>query len=66
MKERIGEIEEEITKLEAGIAECEQALQGFVSAEETARQTQLLQNLRNDLAVLMQEWEEVSAVIERE
>ena len=34
--------------------------------EETARQTQLLQNRRNDLAVLMQEWEEVSAVIERE
>ena len=66
LKERIGEIEEEITKLEAGIAECEQALQGFVSAEETARQTQLLQNRRNDLAVLMQEWEEVSAVIERE
>ena len=66
LKERIGEIEEEITKLEAGIAECEQALQGFVSAEETARQTQLLQNLRNDLAVRMQEWEEVSAVIQRQ
>ena len=64
MKERIGEIEEEITKLEAGIAECEQSLQGFVSVAETARQTELLQNRRADLAVLMQEWEEVSAVIE--
>jgi len=64
MKERVHEIEEEITKLEAGIAECEQALQGFVSAEETARVTTLLATRRSDLELLMKEWEEVSAVIE--
>jgi ATP-binding cassette subfamily F protein 3 len=64
MKERIGEIEEEITKLEAGIAECEQALQTFVSAQETARVTQLLETRRNDLESLMKEWEEISSAIE--
>ena len=64
MKERVGEIEEEITKLETGIAECEQALQTFVSAEETARLTQLLETRRDDLASLMKEWEEISSAIE--
>ena len=64
MKERVGEIEEEITKLEAGIAECEQALQTFVSAEETARLTQLLETHRDDLESLMKEWEEISSAIE--
>jgi len=64
MKERVHEIEEEISKLEAGIAECEHALQSFVSAEETARVTSLLETRRSDLESLMKEWEEVSAVIE--
>lgn len=64
MRERVREIEEEITKLEAGIAECEQSLQTFVSAEETARTTHLLESRRGDLNVLMREWEEVSVVIE--
>jgi len=64
MKERVHEIEEEITKLEAGIAECEQALQNFVSAQETERVTGLLEIRRSDLESLMKEWEEVSAVIE--
>ena len=64
MKERVGEIEEEITKLEAGIAECEQALQTFVSAQETARVTQLLATRRNDLESLMKEWEEISSAME--
>ena len=64
MKERVHEIEEEITKLEAGIVECEEALQSFVSAQETARVTNLLEMRRSDLESLMKEWEEVSAVIE--
>jgi ATP-binding cassette, subfamily F, member 3 len=64
MRERVREIEEEITKLEAGIAECEQALQSFVSAEETTRVTELLAARRSDLESLMQEWEEISAAIE--
>lgn len=64
MKERVGEIEEEITKLETGIAECEQALQTFVSAQETARLTQLLETRRHDLESLMKEWAEISSAIE--
>jgi ATP-binding cassette, subfamily F, member 3 len=64
MRERVGEIEEEITKLEAGISECEQALQTFVSAQETARVTQLLETRRSDLESLMKEWEEISSAIE--
>jgi ATP-binding cassette subfamily F protein 3 len=63
MKDRLEEVEEEITKLEAGLAECEQALQTFVSAQETARVTELLESRRSDLKSLMQEWEEVSAAI---
>jgi ATP-binding cassette, subfamily F, member 3 len=64
MKERVGEIEEEITKLEAGMAECEHALLTFVSAQETARLTQLLEARRNDLESLMKEWAEISSAIE--
>jgi ATP-binding cassette subfamily F protein 3 len=64
MKERVHEIEEEISRLETGIVECEQALQSFVSADETARLSQLLETRRGDLELLMKEWEEVSAVIE--
>jgi ATP-binding cassette subfamily F protein 3 len=66
MKDRLEEVEEEITKLEAGIAECEQALQTFVSAQETTRVTELLETRRSDLKSLMQEWEEVSAVVAEE
>jgi ATP-binding cassette subfamily F protein 3 len=64
MKERAHELEEEITRLETGIAACEQSLQHFVSADETARLTRLLETHRADLEALMTEWEEVSAAIE--
>src|SRR5262249_539242 len=43
MKDRLQEVEEEIVRLEAAIATAETALQDFVSAEETQRQTQLLE-----------------------
>jgi ATP-binding cassette subfamily F protein 3 len=63
MKERCVEIEEEISRLETGIAECENALTVFVSAAETARQTESLHNQRASLDKLMAEWEEVSETI---
>jgi ATP-binding cassette, subfamily F, member 3 len=66
MKERLDEVEEEITKLEAGIAECELGLQTFVNAQETARVAELLKTRRSDLKSLMQEWEDVSGVIAEE
>ena len=64
MKERCVEIEEEISRLEAGIADCENALTTFVSAAETARRTGELNSHKASLQELMQEWEEVSAAIE--
>ncbi len=64
MQERVAEIEEEIAKLETGISECEIALGLFVSADETQRQTQLLERRRSDLAALMTEWEQLSSSIE--
>jgi ATP-binding cassette subfamily F protein 3 len=64
MQERCKEIEEEIATIETRIAAHEQSLLNFVSAEETARQTQSLEAHRAELASLMKEWEETSAVIE--
>ncbi|MCU1286971.1 MAG: transporter, ATPase subunit [Acidobacteriales bacterium] len=63
MKERYSEVEEEISKLEAGIAECENSLISFVSAAETARQTELLKSRRGQLEKLMAEWEEIGEIV---
>ena len=64
MKERQGEIEEEITRLEAEIADYEAALANFTSVEETRRVSALLDARRADLENLMAEWEEVGQSIE--
>jgi ATP-binding cassette subfamily F protein 3 len=64
MRERQDSIEIEVAKLEAGIAECEAALSNFVSVEETARVSSLLEERRADLGALMAEWEEVSHSID--
>jgi len=63
MQERCREVEEEIARLEAGVATCESELQKFVSAEETKRQTELLKRYREEIDQLMQEWEELSGVL---
>lgn len=64
MKERQGEIEEEVSKLEAEIADYEAALGNYVSAEETKRLSELLDERRSDLTSLLGEWEEVAQLIE--
>ncbi len=64
MKERCQEVEEEIVRLEAAIAGAESALQSFVSAEETQRQTELLERSRTELQQCMSEWEELSTTLE--
>ena len=64
MKERCSEIEEEITRVEAGIAECETGLQTYVSPEETARVTDLLAVHKRQLQELLDEWEELSGALE--
>ncbi len=64
MQDRLHEVEEEITRMEAAIALCEMQLQSFVSAEETQRQTQEMATRKADLQSLMDEWEELSAMLE--
>ncbi len=64
MKERRSSIEDEVTKLEAEIADYEAALSNFVSVEETARVSALLDARRAELEALMNEWEEVAQTIE--
>jgi len=64
MRERQDSIEIEVAKLEAGIAECEDALSNFVSVEETMRVNALLEARRGELGALLGEWEEVSHSIE--
>src|SRR5258708_7644268 len=64
MKDRCQEVEEKIVRLEAAIASTENALQNFVSAEETQLQTDLLARSRDDLAQCMAEWEELAHALE--
>jgi ATP-binding cassette subfamily F protein 3 len=65
MRERCNELEEEIARLETAIALAETALQNFVSAEETQRQTDLLHRSRSEMEQRMTEWEELAATLER-
>ena len=58
------EIEEEVTRLETAIADCENALAQFVSVEETQRQTSEMEKNKAELERLMKEWESVSQVLE--
>ncbi len=64
MRERCGELEEEIASVEAEIAACEEDLASFVSAEETMRVSTLLERRRADLSGLIAEWEQVTQVVE--
>ncbi|HYL93502.1 MAG TPA: ABC-F family ATP-binding cassette domain-containing protein, partial [Alphaproteobacteria bacterium] len=63
MQERYRELEEEIVRLEAAIHAAEDALQNFVSAEETKRRADALDRHRNDLAACMQEWETLAEAL---
>jgi len=64
IKERRHEIEEDVTRLEAEIADYESALSRFVSVEETTRLSALLEARRADLQALLIEWEQVEQLIE--
>ena len=57
-------MKQEIARLEQGIAQCELELQSYVSADETQRQTDLLAQYRSELAEKMEDWEELSSVLE--
>jgi ATP-binding cassette subfamily F protein 3 len=64
MKDRRSEIEVDVARLEAQIAEAEAALGNFVSVEETARLTELVAGRQAGLAALLKEWEQVAQIIE--
>jgi len=64
LEDRAAGLENESAKLEAAIAQLETELQGFISAEETRRQMELLAENRARLAGVLAEWEQVSAQLE--
>jgi ATP-binding cassette subfamily F protein 3 len=64
MEQRVRELEQEINHTETAITQHETALQSFVSAEETARLTQELQDCRSALETSLAEWEELTAALQ--
>jgi ATP-binding cassette subfamily F protein 3 len=66
MQERCAFLEEELPRVEASMSLTEQALCDFVSAEETARQTVLLESLRAQHESMMAEWEEIAQTLEEQ
>ena len=64
MQTRLSFVEAEIPRIEAAIAEAEQTLSNFVSAEETQRQSATLDTLRGEHASLTAEWEDLMQQIE--
>ncbi len=64
MEDRARELEEEIGCVEAAIAHLEASLQNFVSAEESQRQSQELDQNKASHAALIKEWEELSGELQ--
>jgi ATP-binding cassette, subfamily F, member 3 len=64
LEDRAAELEEEIGALESQIAQCEAALQNFVSNEETVRLTRELDRHRADLQEREAEWEQIGQELE--
>jgi ATP-binding cassette subfamily F protein 3 len=60
MEDRIHELEQGIANAESTITELEAALQNFVTADESQRQSQQLDQQKSSHAALLKEWEEVS------
>ena len=60
MEDRIHELEVEISRAETLIAQYETALQDFVSAEESQRQSQELDRQKAAHAAFIKEWESLS------
>jgi ATP-binding cassette, subfamily F, member 3 len=64
LEDRVRELEAEISRTESAIVECETALQTFVSAEETTRLTQQLEQQRAALKSHLSEWEDLAKTLE--
>jgi ATP-binding cassette subfamily F protein 3 len=66
MQDRLKFVEAEIPRVESAIAESEQALGNFVSAEETQRQSAALESLRSEHTTLSAEWEDLVQQLEEQ
>jgi len=66
MQERLAAVEAELPRVESSVAETEQALGVYVSAEETQRLSQRLTSLRERQATLTGEWEDLSMQLEEQ
>ena len=66
MQDRLVVVETQIPRVETAMADTEQALSNFISAEETQRQAALLDNLRAEHATLSTEWEELMQQLEEQ
>lgn len=66
IEDRCTYLEEEVPRIEASILHTEGALGNYVSAEETQRQTTLLESLRTQLTTLTTEWEELMMALEEQ
>ncbi|HEX6770581.1 MAG TPA: ABC-F family ATP-binding cassette domain-containing protein, partial [Acidobacteriaceae bacterium] len=64
MQDRLVAVEAQIPRVETAMADTEQALSNFISAEETQRQSALLESLRAEHATLSSEWEELMQQLE--
>jgi ATP-binding cassette subfamily F protein 3 len=64
MEDRVRELESEIGRTEAEVERLETALQNFVSAEDSQRQSQELDRHKASHTVLVSEWEELSRGLE--
>jgi ATP-binding cassette, subfamily F, member 3 len=60
MEDRIHELEAEISRAETVIEKCETALQNFVSADESQRQSLELDQQKAAHAAFIKEWEDLS------
>ncbi len=66
MHDKRNELEDETVRLERDIAETEAAMAVYVTAEESLRQSNHLDSLRERLDAAMHEWAEISEAIEAE
>jgi ATP-binding cassette subfamily F protein 3 len=66
LQERCSFVEEEIPRVESSIANAEESLGVYESAEETQRLTQLLESLREQHTSLTAEWEELVNQLEQQ
>src|ERR1700731_4485541 len=60
MEDRIHELEAEINRAETVISQCETAMQDFISADESHRQSLELAQHKTTQAALLKEWEDLS------